>query len=174
MRVVPAETDAAALAVFTGHTSALASFQAVRCASQEVFDEQWVAGMGDDVTPRGARVADAARHRLRTVRSTASVRGNRTNTNGYRVLELVEAPDAVTVRLEDISFQTASLDGEDHGVPTRPWALILVPRTARTIFIEDNAQRLKNGTVQWTRRAAFPGHIGIGRTVPGTRQTESR
>ncbi|MCB9846512.1 MAG: hypothetical protein H6811_11070 [Phycisphaeraceae bacterium] len=100
--------------------------------------------------------------------------GDGFNANGFRVVEMSAEPDAVTVRIERISYQTASFDGPDPGDPVRPWAMILLPATDRAIVLEENTQGVIGGEPIWTCRAAFPGVVGIGRPVEGARQSGSQ
>jgi hypothetical protein len=165
------EAPARALVVMTGHEAKQRTPHFVRVATQEVFDEHWIAAMGDRVERAVQGWPLTPVIDFEVCNALMLFGGDRTNSNGYRVLDILDEPDAVTVRVEDYSFQTMSIDGPDHGVDVRPWALIVIPATERTVFIETNVQSLKAGAPKWKRLAAFPGKIGIGRAVGGTAQT---
>ena len=96
--------------------------------------------------------------------------GDRVNCNGYRIMDVIEEDDAVTIRIERISYQTSSFNGEDKGDAARPWAMMVLPHTDKTILLEENVQGLIGEPPKWKQRAAFPGLIGVGRPVGGTRQ----
>ena len=102
-------------------------------ASQEVFDEVWIGHMGDRVTRAAQGWPMPPRVDFDACEAIFIFGGDSTNTNGYRVVETVEVADAVTIRFEDISFQTSSLDGKDSGVPARPWAMLLIEKTDKTV-----------------------------------------
>lgn len=156
--------------VITGPTSDIEAPLYRLASSQAVFDELWTQHMGDRVTRAAQGWPLTPTIDFEACEALFVFGGDRTNSNGYRVMDVIDEKDAVTVRFEDISFQTSSLDGEDSGVAARPWAMILIPATDRTIFLEDNVQGLIGAEPKWKRRAAFPGVIGVGRSVGGTQQ----
>lgn len=174
-RPAPPQEDAAAaptrpLLVLTGHRSEIRQRRDRLAASQEVFDAIWKEHRGDAIEKavQGWPMTPS----IDFTRATAlfAFDGDRQNSNGFRVMEVVEEENARTIRIEAISFQTASFDGEDPGVDVRPWVLVLTARTDKTIFVEENVQGLIGGPPIWKQRAAYPGRIGVGRPVPGTRQ----
>lgn len=166
-----AEPAGRALLVLTGHDAQIAAPLYTLARSQEILNKEWEQVMGDG-GPRAAQgwplVPDIDFDRCEALLIAG---GPSTNTNGYRVVDVIEFDDAVIVRVEAYSFQTASFDGRDRGVPANPWALILIPNTPKTILIEENVQSLIGRDPIWEQRNAFPGRIGVGRPVPGTRQT---
>lgn len=158
------------LMVMTGHESDVAEARYRLAASQEVFDEVWVGHMGDRVTRAAQGWPMPPRIDFEACEAIFIFGGASTNTNGYRVMETIEAADAVTIRFEDISFQTSSLDGADAGVRARPWAMLLIEKTDKTVVLEQNVQGLIGGDPIWKERASFPGRIGVGRPVGGAAQ----
>lgn len=142
--------------VMTGPTSDIGASRYESARSQEAFDALWVEHMGDRVT-RAAQgwpmtpTIDFARYE-----AVFMFGGEATNSNGFRIVEMFDRPDEVLVRFEDISFQTASFDGEDAGVASRPWAMVLIERTEKRIILEQDVRSLIEGDPIWKRRAVFP------------------
>jgi hypothetical protein len=141
------------------------------CSSQEVLGETWQAMMPEgalpDPTNVGVPVVD-----FDTCEAILIAGGAGRNASGYRVVEVLEDDGAVTVRIQRASYQTAGPGG--GGVDVSPWALVLIPRTDKTIVVEEDTHRLKDEPPNWVERAAFPGLIGVGRPVEGTRQRGAR
>ena len=160
------------LLVMTGWVSEIAEPRWRLAASQAVFDEEWMAHMGDRVQRAAQGWPMTPSIDFTACQAIFIFGGDGFNANGFRVEQMVEAADALTIRFDRISFQTSSSDGPDHGHPARPWAVVVVPRTDRTVILEENVQGLIGEPPVWKRRAAFPGRIGVGRTVPGTGQTD--
>lgn len=168
-QIKPSESGRA-LFVMTGSESEIATPRHHLAASQEVFDELWVEHMGDRVQRAAQGSPMPPRIDFDACEAILIFAGDGFNSNGFRVADVINEPDAVTVRVERISYQTASFDGPDRGDPARPWAMLLLPATDRTIILEENVQGLIGGEAIWQQRAAFPGLIGVGRPVPGTAQ----
>lgn len=62
-------------------------------------------------------------------------------------MEVIDLPDARSVRYERDSFQTSG------GVTdVSPWALVLIPRCDRPLVAEENTQSLKDHPPVWTAR----------------------
>lgn len=144
------------LMVMAGHDSEIDVERYVLASSQQAFDEQWIAHQGD-------RVARAAQGWPMTPQidfeSCAAIfifGGDAFNSNGFRVVDIIEGAGVVKVRFEPISFQTSSLEGEDPGIRVRPWAMVLIERTDRTIILEEDVQGLIGGEPIWKVRATFP------------------
>lgn len=156
-----------ALLVLTGSASEIAEPRYELAASQEVFDSIWVEHMGDRIEKAAQGWTLPPQIDFERCEALFIFDGAVRNSNGFRVMDVIEEADAVTVRVDSISYQTASFDGRDAGVAVKPWALVLLPATEKTILIEENVQNLKAGEPQWKQRAAFPGLIGVGRPVPG-------
>lgn len=158
------------LLVMTGSMSEVRQPRYDLAASQEVFDKLWVEHMGDRVEKAAQGWPLPPQIDFARCEALFIFDGDSMNSNGFRVMDVIEDPDAVIVRVEDYSYQTASFDGRDSGQKVTPWALVVIPATDKTIIIEENVQNLKAGEPQWKQRAAFPGVNGVGRPVPGTGQ----
>ncbi len=159
------------LVTLTGRTSDFETAQYRLVRSQEVFDEIWIAHEGDRVNRAAQGWPMTPQISFADCDVLLLFGGERTNCNGYRVEEILEEDDAVTVRIDLITYQTASFDGPDLGDSARPWALVVLPATKKTIFLEENVQGIIGDPPIWKQRAVFPGPIGIGRPVGGASQT---
>lgn len=82
--------------------------------------------------------------------------GAAANSNGYEIESVEDLGDIVRVRCDQIQFQTASFDGKDSGCPTTAFGLFVIPRSDRTIVLEENVQGLIGGPPVWKERARFP------------------
>ena len=81
----------------------------------------------------------------------AIFRGSVTNRRGITVAAVVEDATQVTIRYDDISFQTAGPGG--GAVPATPYGFVLIPATAKTVVLERDAQRMKNQPPVWKEDA---------------------
>lgn len=160
--------------VQTGMVSEIGESGYHNAASQEVFDRLWITHMGGRVEKAAQGWAMTPQIDFDACEAVFLFGGDRINSNGFRVVEMLEEDDAVTIRYESISFQTAGVGGDGGAARARPWAFVLIEKSGRTIFLEENTQNIIGRDPIWTGRAAFPGEIGIGRVVPGTRQWGDR
>lgn len=88
--------------------------------------------------------------------AVALFRGRTINNNGERADAVFVRDGATVIRFDSVSFQTASLDGPDHGEPTVPYGIWLVERSERPILIEENVQGLIGGPAVWKRVHVLP------------------
>ena len=79
----------------------------------------------------------------------ALFRGDSINSCGLRVGSVTEDGDTVVVRFDDISFQTMSSGGKDGGDRVVPYAFIILPKSEKTIVLEENVQSIIGGPPQW-------------------------
>ncbi len=156
----------------TGSHSGVTAAQYRLAASQEVFDKLWLEHLGDDPPRAALGQIQSPQIDFETVVAIFIFAGNSANTGGYTINELIHQSDAITVRYAARTFQTAAIEGQDPGEPTRPWAMVLIPATGKTIYLEEKITALPDQPmVAWKQQAVFPGRIGIGRPVGGTGQS---
>lgn len=77
--------------------------------------------------------------------------GERTNTDGQRVLRVLEDEENFRIQYEATTFQTSSgLGGKvDSAVKTTPYGLWVIEKTAKPVVIEEGIQRSKNSPIEW-------------------------
>lgn len=155
-----------ALMVMTGRSSEVATARFGHAVSQELFDKLWVEHMGEGVEKAAQGWPMPPRVDFTACEAIFIFGGDATNTNGFRVDDIIESDDAVTVRYDAITFQTSSFGEEpDPGVKARPWAMVLIEATDKTIFLEENVQGLIGGDPIWKQRVILPGAKGVGRPM---------
>ena len=62
-----------------------------------------------------------------------------------------EDDERVRVRFDSISYQT--IGGADH---VTPYGVLVIPRSAKEVVLEENVQGLIGGEPVWKVRARFP------------------
>lgn len=155
-----------ALMVMTGRSSEVRTESFRIASSQALFDKAWLEHMGEGVEKAAQGWPMPPRVDFTACEVVFVFGGDRVNCNGYRVEDIIEVEDAVTIRYDAITFQTASFGGEpDEGVKARPWAMVLIPATEKTVFLEENVQGLIGGDPVWKQRVIFPGAKGVGRPI---------
>ena len=160
-----------AILTMTGSDSGVTRTQYRLAGSQEIFDQLWLEHLGDNPPLDALGHVQTPQIDFETVSAIFIFGGDRVNTSGYTIDAVEHEDDAITIRYSANSFQTAAIQGQDAGKPTRPWALVLIARTGKTVYLMEKDLSMQISTQGWTQRAVFPGRIGIGRTVEGTRQT---
>jgi hypothetical protein len=160
-----------AILTMTGSNSGVTHTKYRLAGSQEIFDQLWLEHLG------GSPPRDALGHiqtpqiDFETVVAIFIFGGERVNTSGYTIDTVEHEDDAITVKYSAKTFQTSAIQGKDPGEPTRPWAMVLIPTTGKTVYLMEQNLSMQPKAASWTQRAVFPGRIGIGRPVGGTRQT---
>ncbi len=163
---------ASALVTTTGRTSNIHEETYLLCGSQEIFDQAWLEHQGDQFNRAAQGWPMTPQIDFDQCHVLLLFGGDRVNCNGYRYIEVIQEHDAITYRVDLITYQGSSVTAKDSGVAAQPWAMIVIPSTKKTLLIEENMQGMKNQPPKWKQRAVFPGHIGIGRPVEGTRQAQ--
>ncbi len=165
-------TSGRAILTMTGPDSAVTKPSYRLAASQEIFDQLWLEHLGDDPPREALGQVQSPQIDFETVVAIFIFGGNSIRTTGYLINEVIYEDDAITVRFECDQCQPVLYCGSYPGDETTPWALVLIPATGKTVFLEEKITALPDQPmVAWKQQAVFPGRIGIGRTVGGTRQT---
>ena len=138
------------LLVLTGADSHISQPTVLRADSADQWQQIWIKHLG--VTPqtihRPAMEIDFGKCTL-----LAIFKGATANRTGVRVVSIDELPDALQIRLEDISYQTLS-SGKDGGIEhVTPFAFVLIPRTSKLLVIEENVQGYKDRSAEWKQIA---------------------
>jgi hypothetical protein len=173
-----AHTDSAAstkpdrpILTMTGPNSGVTRAQYRLAGSQEIFDKLWLERLGDNPPRDALGHIQSPQINFAAVHAIFIFGGDRVNTSGYTIDTVEHEDDAITVRFSAKTFQTSAIQGKDPGEPTRPWAMVLIPATGKTVYLMEQNLSMRPQAPSWTQRAVFPGRIGIGRPVGGTRQT---
>lgn len=133
-----------------------AGFVLVR--DEGAWRELWGAHRGKDAGAGGAMDRHAAPEvNFDRCVVVAFFRGPATNEDGEVVRAVDETPEEVRVRFSSDGFQTASFDGADHGVATRPFGIWVLPATSKAIVIEEGTAELKDEALKWREVKRFAG-----------------
>ncbi len=81
----------------------------------------------------------------------AVFQGEGWNSNGVKCVELTLAGDVLTLRYDDMSFQTAGPNG--GRVPVSPFGFFVVEKGAEEFVFEENVQALKSDPAKWKEQA---------------------
>ncbi len=77
--------------------------------------------------------------------------GESSNSAGLVVCEIEESEKELHIRYENKSYQTMGPDG--GGRKAAPFGLFVVPKSEKTVIIEEKVRRLKNSPPLWKERA---------------------
>ncbi|MCP5022586.1 MAG: hypothetical protein GY930_12535 [bacterium] len=170
------EAQKSALVTLTGRESDVVKPTYKLIRNQEDFDKVWLAHKGSRVNRAAQGWPMIPQLDFKRVQALMLFGGDREQCNGYRIVEILEEADVVTVRIDLITYQTTSTGfGEDENFDNsvQPWALMVLPATGKSIIVEENTQSMKNHPAKWTRRAGFQGFKGIGRYILDTPQVQT-
>jgi hypothetical protein len=89
----------------------------------------------------------------------AIFKGRKFNSNGVLCVSLAESGGQLVFRFDERTFQTAAaLDdtsGRGGAVDVTPYGIFVVPRSNKSLVIEENVQRLKDHPARWKQQARF-------------------
>jgi hypothetical protein len=84
--------------------------------------------------------------------AVAMFEGKTVNSAGLVIVSISEDEQRITVRFEEKGYQT------ENGADTvTPYAFVVVPRSAKTLVLEENVQQHKAHPPVWEKRATLPG-----------------
>lgn len=75
------------------------------------------------------------------------------NSRGIRLEEVKETAEKITIRYDNISYQTSGIDG--GGVRVSTFTFLVFPKTSKPYQLEENTQGLKSRPAKWTERAVL-------------------
>lgn len=160
----PARADDAApapvkpLLVLSGADSRTAQPTFARATDEAAFAKLWLGHLGKTAD-------DAFREQLPTIEIdfakcmvVAVFAGTTTNCRGLTIASVTDGPDAVTVRFEKLTYQTAGpLNGGPAPVNhSTPYAFVLLPKSQKAVVVEEGVRQLKAEPTQWKERARLP------------------
>ncbi|HEY4235407.1 MAG TPA: hypothetical protein VGM76_18395 [Lacipirellulaceae bacterium] len=90
----------------------------------------------------------------------AIFRGEETNIRGIRIDSLLESTDSIVIRFVRLGYQTAGSD--NNKPPDRPYAFVIVPKTDKSIVLEQRIQAMGDQQQQWEECAQLAGRQAYG------------
>ena len=73
------------------------------------------------------------------------------NSRGIRLEEVKETANNISIRYDNISYQTSGVGG--GGVRVAVFAFLVFPKTSKSFQLQENTQGLKGRPAKWTERA---------------------
>lgn len=141
---------------FTGHDSKVASEKFVLIRDEQAWETLWSEHTGRPV-PQGP----PTRHETPKIDFTRCMvvghfTGPTTNQDGEVCEALEVSGGELRIRYKSSSFQTASFDGPDRGVPASAFGLWVIDRRDMPIVIEEGRiYSLRDTTVHWVEVKRF-------------------
>ncbi len=142
---------------WSGPRSAIAESEFVLITTRDQWRDLWsrhTGGKGERLVAHGSGQVipeiDFGRHMV-----VAYFRGSDVNSDGEIVKSIHETDDAVVVRFDSYSFQTAGFGGDGGAASVTPYGIWLLPRIEKPVIIEENVQNLKAGEPVWRERHRF-------------------
>lgn len=149
--------------VLTGTDSQVKERSCLRIESQEEWTKVWRRHRGDDAAapydeyfnPLGLPGIDFDKYMV-----VAVFQGEGWNSAGVKAVSIVEEKDRILFRFEGKWYQTAGPDG--GGKKVSVYGFFVLPRTAKTVVVEENAQGLIGHPPLWKERAILvPGGLPL-------------
>lgn len=135
------------LVVMSGEVSHVAKPLCRRLASPEEWARVWASHLGTTVDDAYRPILEIDFDRCLIV---AIFRGREANVLGIEINSLSEVADLVIIRFSTLGYQSA---GEDADEMSRPYAFIVLPKSNKTIVLQENVQQNKSGEPQWKEYA---------------------
>ncbi len=80
--------------------------------------------------------------------------GETWNSRGYYVYETLQGDTQWTIRVDEYTYQTMSMDGTGGGEKVTPYGIFVLPRVEQSIVVEENVQGLLGKPPRWLQVAA--------------------
>lgn len=125
-----------------GPGSAVESAQVVRVNTEADWQALWARHVGEKAAKDRFGRHDAPRIDFEQCCVVMVFRGKTFNSDGTQFVAGGETDAQVLLRINDQTFQTASFDGRGGAVDCTPFGIFVLPRSTKTIVIEDNVQNL--------------------------------
>lgn len=85
----------------------------------------------------------------------AIFQGNGWNSAGLKVVDLLESKDRILLRFDEKSYQTMGSDLAGGANKVTVYGFFVMPRSDKTLIIEENVQNLLGQPPVWKQRAKF-------------------
>lgn len=141
------------LAVLSGDNSHVSVLTYRRIASETEWKRVWLKHLGlqEDTIYRPTMEVDFSRCIV-----IAILGGRSVNCCGYKIDSVRDHKDAVVVRFDEVSFQTAGPDGGAQHVT--PYAFIVIPKTDKPVVLQENkSQNMSRTPAVWEEAARLNG-----------------
>ena len=125
------------------------SYELIKKSSE--LTKAWAKHLGtsEDDAYRPAMVVDFDRCMV-----VAIFRGEQGNVRGIELEPVIEGNTALTIRFSDLGYQTGGKS--NFKPPDRPYAFIVVPKSSKSIVLEENVQQYKGQPPIWNPLAKLP------------------
>ena len=140
------------LIALTGADSKVDKPAYYRVSSEEAWQRIWLSHLGKTEADRFREHLPIVQIDFTKCMVIAIFKGAASNSRGLNIVSIDEHEDTVSLRFDDMSYQTAG--GIDGGrVPVTPYAFVVIPNSAKLVLIEENVQSLKEKPPVWNERA---------------------
>jgi len=141
------------LVSWTGPQSQVHNRSFIRVDKQEQWDQVWLEHLGKSKDQ--AFVDSDTQFQIDFDRTEiiAIFQGSGWNSRGIRLNEINETAEEITIRYEDISYQTSGIDGGGEQVAV--FSFMVFPKTTKSFRLHENTQGLKDQPSKWTERAVL-------------------
>ncbi len=140
------------LIVLAGADSKVEKAAYYRVSSEEAWQRIWLSHLGKTEEDRFREQMPIVQIDFKKCMVIAIFKGAASNSRGLDIISIDEQDDTVSLRFDDMSYQTAG--GLDGGrVPVTPYAFVVIPNSAKLVLIEENIQSLKEKPPVWKERA---------------------
>jgi len=162
-----------ALMALTGNRSDIRKEAYHLLRNQKDFDEIWLAHKGSRVNRATQGWPMTPQLDFDRVQALLLFGGDRTNCNGYRIVEILEDTDSIRVRIDLITYQSDMSTSKPIPRFLDPWALMVLPASKKTLIVEENVQNIKDHYAKWKQVASFPIIKGVDfmDQVPGSERS---
>jgi hypothetical protein len=119
------------------------------------LEELWLSHLGKTEADRFREHLPIVQIDFEKCMVIAIFQGAKTNSRGLRVISVNENNDNVTLRVDDMSYQTSGglNGGGGGGVPVKPYAFVVISKSAKLVVVEEDVQSLKDKPPEWKERA---------------------
>ncbi|MBL9001324.1 MAG: hypothetical protein JNK25_09335 [Phycisphaerae bacterium] len=146
------------LVTFSGSFSAERVRGITRPADQASWRDVWTRHQGERAEKDSFGEVIAPEIDWTNCMAVAIFEGLARNNRGLYVVGIEDQPERVLLRYDGRTYQTASFgDQPDRGNTVTPYGLFILPRSSKTLVIEENTQNLLGQPPIWTERARFDG-----------------
>ena len=138
----------------TGADSRIAQRTYLLITDEQVWEKTWLRHRGLTAQEAFEKRQAMIHVDFRTHLIVAVFQGQGINSRALTVEGITETDNQMLVRFDEWTFQT---DARSRGVKSSSYGFILLPKTTKTIVLEENGQGLKNGPPKWKRQAVLTG-----------------